>query len=208
MSSNWDDMLTELSAAQAAQTATDVVLAKALPAEVEDKEGDEKIASAAAEGDAKDKEPDADKDDDTFGKSFGVTLEDGTKVDAYDGTAMMKSLFAEVEKTKAVIVAAFDLVKSLQSTVSTQTDMIKSLQADVQRLGSQGRGRTAVLSMHEKPAAVAAVEQPIGITGPELMTKCFAAQKLGKITGSDISRVEAYLNRGIAPPAEILARIA
>jgi len=210
MSGNWDDMLKELSTAQAAQAETDVVLAKALPAEADDKEGDEKIAdSAATDGDSG-KEADGDKDDgeEAFGKSFGVTLEDGTKVDAYDGTAMMKSLFAEGEKTKAVIGAAFDLVKSLQSTVAKQTDMIKSLQVDVQRLGKTGAGRKAVLNINDKPAGTGTAEPKPGISSGELMTKCFAAQKAGRITSADISRVEAYLNRGLAPPDEVLARIA
>ena len=99
--SKFDELLGELE-----------TLAKAQPAE----EGDEKIVAAAAEGGGQGSgEPDGDEgagdgmgdgDGDEgkppMAKSFRVKLEDGTEVDAQDGTELVKALQDRIEATDRV----------------------------------------------------------------------------------------------------------
>jgi hypothetical protein len=184
---------------------------------------DADIAAAAAEGaDAGDHaepdaddfggEPDGDADDELMGKSFRFTLEDGQEVEAVDGTELVKSLMArfdafgstvaqkEEAMTKA-LGAAVDLIKS-------QGEAIASLQTEVKRLASEGRGRKAVVSVAEKPAAGTMMKsEPAGISGEEFMAKALSAQKVGRITALEVSKAEGYLLKGLAVPADIVNRV-
>lgn len=184
---------------------------------------DADIAAAAAEGaDAGDHaepdaddfggKPDGDADDELMGKSFRFTLEDGQEVEAVDGTELVKSLMArfdafgstvaqkEEAMTKA-LGAAVDLIKS-------QGEAIASLQTEVKRLASEGRGRKAVVSVAEKPAAGTMMKsEPAGISGEEFMAKALSAQKVGRITALEVSKAEGYLLKGLAVPADIVNRV-
>lgn len=184
---------------------------------------DADIAAAAAEGaeagdhaepDADDfgGEPDGDADDEPLGKSFRFTLEDGQEVEAVDGTELVKSLMArfdafgstvaqkEEAMTKA-LGAAVDLIKS-------QGEAIATLQTEVKRLASEGRGRKAVVSVAEKPAAGTMMKsEPAGISGEEFMAKALSAQKVGRITALEVSKAEGYLLKGLAVPADIVNRV-
>lgn len=184
---------------------------------------DADVAAAAADGadagehtepDADDfgGEPDGDADDEPLGKSFRFTLEDGQEVEAVDGTELVKSLMArfdafgstvaqkEEAMTKA-LGAAVDLIKS-------QGEAIATLQTEVKRLASEGRGRKAVVSVAEKPAAGTMMKsEPAGISGEEFMAKALSAQKVGRITALEVSKAEGYLLKGLAVPADIVNRV-
>lgn len=190
---------------------------------VSDAADDADIAAAAADGaeagehtepDADDfgGEPDGDVDDEPLGKSFRFTLEDGQEVEAVDGTELVKSLMArfdafgstvaqkEEAMTKA-LGAAVDLIKS-------QGEAIATLQTEVKRLASEGRGRKAVVSVAEKPAAGTMMKsEPAGISGEEFMAKALSAQKVGRITALEVSKAEGYLLKGLAVPADIVNRV-
>ena len=207
--------------------------------------GEEAAAKAEAAADdkaappaksAKDEEPDGDEDeggddpddyDDEddgkpFGKSFGVTLDDGTEVEAYDATEILKSfdarigsqvteldlLKAEVAALKARDIPSADAIKAeVEKVLVAQNDLIKSMQAQIAALGAEGRGRKSLLNVHEKPAASGTEARPETPSGEALMTKALIAQKQGRITGQDVARLDAYLGRGLQAPPEILARL-
>ena len=203
------------------------VLAKAMPAV-----GDAKVEAAAKEGGmepnaggeeplAKGTEPEEEEDDeggdDMMGKSFQVTMPDGTVAEVFDGSQMMKALTTEVETLKGsnadltakLEAATGELSKSLQAHTGL-LGMVKSLQGDVARLGAAGRGRSAQLTVLDKPAATA----PVPATDPAadgnaLMAKAMDAftRKIGGITSTDIASAEARLNRGLPFPADLAARL-
>ncbi|MBI1207441.1 MAG: hypothetical protein GC191_09170 [Azospirillum sp.] len=201
MSDHYQEMLAELAAAKSANTETTADLAKSIPVPDEGESDDDE--SSEDEEDEKDEED----GDGTFGKAFGVTLADGSTVQAYDGTQMMKALHAEAKRSGDALRATVDLVKSLQTTINTQASMIKSLQGDVARLGTGGRGRRTTLTIHDKPGATGADQEPKA-SREAIMAKSLNAQRSGRITGSDVARIESYFNRGIAIPPDLLERIA
>lgn len=208
--------------------------------------GEEAAAKAEASADdkaappaksAKDEEPDGDEDDGSddpdnydeteddgkpFGKSFGVTLADGTEVEAYDATEILKSfdarigsqvteldlLKAEIAALKARDIPSADAIKAeVEKVLVAQNDLIKSMQAQIAALGAEGRGRKSLLNVHEKPAASGTEARPETPSSEALMTKALIAQKQGRITGQDVARLDAYLGRGLQAPPEILARL-
>src|SRR5690606_26423021 len=103
-----------------------------------------------------------------------------------DGTLLVKSLMARVEKNE----------ETLSKALGTAITMIKSLQSKVDQLSSQGRGRKAVVSVVEKQSTMAKSQSNDGMSPSEFLAKALAAQVSGKITGNDVARAEAYLNKG------------
>lgn len=200
-------------------------LAKSLPAEgAEGAEGDAaNVAAAAAEagaegageggeggeGEAKDGEG-----GDELAKSFKVKLEDGTEIDAFDGSALLKSLTDRVEASEATIAGA---LQGVVKVVTSQTALIKSLQGEIARLGGEGKGRKAVITLHDKPGASDLAKslggeggqggESEGLSGEDFMLKALDAQKVGKLTGLQVSIAENHINMGQQPPVEIVRAV-
>jgi hypothetical protein len=203
---------------------------KALPADGKD---DDEIRAAAGEGGDADGDENDDENDEgdegegaaakgqdkagkdtapPFGKSMTLVNEAGENVEAYDGTELVKSLMVDVAGLQEKFGASESVMaKALEGTlglVKTQGELIKSLSAQVSKLSSSGRGRQAVLTVSEKPAAGALAKSvPAGMSGQEVLAKALTAQRAGKITGLEVSRLENAINAGMAPQAEILSRI-
>lgn len=199
-------------------------LAKAMPAAGEDDKNIQAAAGAAAgEGDGKDGDGTGGEgdgkggnqdEDETFGKSFQVTLEDGTTVDAFDGTAMMKALNEKVVRLEAsnqalaadrdaalqVVTQSIGLIKSLQGTVAT-------LQADVNRLANAGTGRRAVVNVLDKPGTGQLLGKSDGLSAGDLKAKALEAQRAGRIGATEVARVDAYLGKSLQLPADLLHAI-
>lgn len=169
---------------------------------------DAAIAAAAADADKDKDDDDKDAEGKPMAKSFQITLEDGTVVEAVDGADMIKSLMDRVEKNEGETAA---VLEAAVSTIKTQGDLIKSLLGRFDDLAGQSRPRKAVLSVVEKPAAVAddlAKSQGQGstITSEQLMAKAMDARAQGRISGNDIAVAEQMINVGKAPsPAFIQA---
>lgn len=181
-------------------------------------DGDEGDMDAGDEGDEEDEPP-------VLGKSFGVTLEDGTEVEAYDATLILKSfderlggfarelseidlLKAEVAELKGREIPTADAIKAeVEKVLAAQNTMLKSLQEQVAALSAQGQGRKSTLNVHEKPGPAGTEARPETPSGEALMTKALIAQKQGRLTGHDVARLNAYLGRGLQAPPEILAHL-
>lgn len=140
-----------------------------------------------------------------MGKSFDLTLDDGTKVEAFDATELLKALGARQDGVETALTKALTITVD---TIKTQGDMIKSLQADVTRLANAGRGRKTAVTLVDKvdPASLAKSE-PTGMSPGEFMAKALTLQEQGKLSGLDVARAESYLNRGIEIPADIRAKV-
>lgn len=212
---SFEKLLEELDAIQ--------TLAKSDPVDADDGD-DAGIAEAAAEGEDGDEghaEPDGDEGiegegdgdgDEGMAKSFSLKLEDGTEVDAIDGTELVKSLIDRFDAQEDTLAKALggivELIKSNAETVRSQAALIKSLQGDVKRLGGEGRGRKTVVSVAEKPVAeTLAKSEPEGMNANEFMAKALSAQQAGKITGLDVSVAETSLNKGLPVPTNIVRRV-
>lgn len=143
--------------------------------------------------DDEDDEPDGDEDGygEGEGDGDGDEGEDDQEMKAYDGATIIKQFHRRL----------MALERDLLATLQAQTGLIKSLHADVGALQSQSRGRKTVLNIHEKPALVS--------TGPKrpspqnVLAKAMTAQRAGKLTGTDVARIESYLSRGLDVPAEL-----
>lgn len=191
-------------------------MTKALPAD--DGKDEEKIQAAAAEGgldgDADDKGGAGDGDADDQGadgkpmaKSFKLTLEDGTEIEAQDGAEMVKSLQARIDQNEEQMAKALGSAVEL---IKGQAAMLKSLTEKVQKLSGEGRGRKTVVSVVEKPepgASTMAKSEPAGMNAEQFFAKALSAQKEGRITGTEIAVAEACLNRGEAIPPNIIQRV-
>lgn len=143
--------------------------------------------------------------DEPMGKSFDLTLDDGTKVEAFDATELLKALGARQDGVETALTKALEITVG---TIKTQGDMIKSLQADVTRLAASGRGRKTAVTINDKvdPASLAKSE-PTGMSPGEFMAKALTLQEAGKLTGLEVSRAESYLNRGLEIPADIRSKV-
>ncbi len=188
--------------------------------QVDDGDQDEKIHAAAGEddNDAGDADAGADEGQDgeeTLGKSFKFTLEDGTEIEAQDGTELVKSLFTRVEESEGAIQqalgATFDLVKSQGAVIKSQGEMIKNLQAQIGKVSTAGRGRKAILSVNERqdPTALrkSQADEPKGLKAEEFMAKALDLQASGKLTGLDVARIEASLNEGVPVADDLVRRV-
>ena len=203
-------------------------MAKAMPGD--DAADDDKIAAAAAnanpdaDGDGDNDvtgehiEPDGDEGvgaeggdgdgDETMGKSFALKLEDGTELEAIDGTELVKSLMARVESNEGTVMKALGTAVDL---LGKQGNMIKSLQDEVKKLAGEGRGRKTVVSVSEKPVAGATMAKSQGaadgLSANEFMAKALAAQASGRLTGLDVARAESALNKGLPVPQDVVNRV-
>lgn len=202
MSGQFDNLLKELDVLTAGSEA----LAKALPTDSED---DKKIQAAAEDGDGKgdgdadDKggAADGDADDKPMAKSFKVKLEDGTEVEAEDGTVLVKALGERLDATEGMLAKALGgavaLIKSQSAVIEKQGDLLKSLTEKVNKLSSEGRGRktTVVLTEKQTDTSLAKSHQD-GITPQEFLLKANSAFDAKKLTGLELTTIDVSLRSG------------
>lgn len=204
-------------------------LQKSLPAE--GSEDDDKIAAAAAasgdtpngegegaaaaEGEGEGEGVSPDEGEEPMGKSFSITLDDGTVIDAQDGTALVKALSEQVGALQGRIDAQVSegetMAKALEtacSVIEKQDAMFKSLSAKVDALSKQGRGRASVVNVAEKPAAAVAPRAEVqGVKPDDFMAKAMDKFNSGAITGRDVAIAENALAVGKPVPAELVSKV-
>ena len=188
-------------------------MAKALD-QTNDKDGDEddvSIQAAADEGsdDGEDGGEDGgeSRGDESMAKSFSFTLEDGTQVDAVDGTELVKSLTDKFEADKGSMLKALGLTVDM---LKSQAAQIETLNTRITRLSGEGRGRKSAVSVAEKIVPAAGDMQKAqsqALSSNEFFVKAYAAQKAGRMTAAEISLAETHLNQGTPVPAHIISRV-
>lgn len=210
-------------------------LLKAFPAEepkdaanTEGVEGDDKrIAAAAKEagadknvtGDGTDGDGKTKPEDEDLMKAFEITLADGTKMEALDGAALIKALNTRLESAVGVIRDQYSLIETLQkrlvsqgaalrSELSENRVMLKALQTQVAAIGKEGTGRRSTLSVLEPVALSGAQHQQDDKPKPvDILNKALSLQSKGTFNAIDVSRVQAYVNRGLAVPDDLMRHI-
>lgn len=184
-------------------------LSKALPAVDDEGHDDDAAAEAAADEDeAELSAAGAEDGEEPFGKSFTVTLEDGTEAEAFDGTAMLKALHDENvalrsqgEDMAKALTGLGGLVKGLHAALSEQAEMLKSLRGEVRKLGAQGNGRRTTLSLHEKPSPVEPKRE--GLSVGEVFAKAESLIGAGKLNALQAGKLTASLNSGRGIPTDL-----
>lgn len=173
-----------------------------------DDDEDKRIRASADEDEDEDPDLDEDEDDgeddngEPMGKSYRVTLDDGSEVDAIDGSALIKSLTERMDSTEGSLLKALNLMadqsRQQQAVLLEQGKLIKSLHREVKRLGNEGRGRKSTVTVHDKqPTGQMAKSEPQGLNGRQFLLKAEGAMTKGAINGLDLSLCEAWVNRGM-----------
>ena len=209
--SKFAELLAQLNTEQEAQDN----LAKALPQQ--DSQDDKKIQDAAGEGVDDDEEEDIiDEteavDEEPMAKS--MTLADGEEV--IDATDLLKSLQNDITEHGDVLAKALPqvlhLMQGQSKMIQQQGDLIKSMQTRIDDLAGQGRGRRAVVSVMEKPAAGAFEQmtksQGDGLTPQEFMLKANSAFDKGAITGVQLTTLDVCLREGKQIDPALIQKIA
>lgn len=193
----------------------------------DDTGGDAGAGAAGDDGDGDGDDNDDDGEEKPLAKSFMLALEDGTQLEAFDGTELVKSLTLRVETAESALKhnedqvlkslnAAVDLIsgQSLQlkeqgALVKEQGVLIKSLQGKVSELAKSGRGRTSTLTVVEKPQleSTLAKSHTAEMGRDELLAKSMSAMQSGRITGLEASGIETRLNMGMPIDPELISRI-
>lgn len=212
MSKNFQELLAELSAVSEQQE----TMAKSVTAAPEQDETDETVAAAAAEagaapaadGELEDEPEGQAPADEVLGKSFEVTGENGEKHEAFDATALIKSLIdrqGTAEETLAKALTGFTGV------IQKQGEMIKSLHEQVRAISSQGRGRKTVLTVAEKPDVGATMaksqDAESGMTPSEFFAKANTAFDEGRISGKDLNVISVCLRSNHPVDADLIQRV-
>jgi hypothetical protein len=204
-----------------AGSAENETMVKAIPAA-----DDKKIAAAAKDGESAseakgkagpDEDDDEDDDEDegepSMTKAFTVKATEGAEVDVINGSQMLKSLGDRVAVIEGFGLEAFAEVKTAMGgaleLIKAQGGMIKSLTERLTELAGAGRGRKAVVTIVEKPAptATTAKAEEQGVTPEVFFAKALSLQREGKVSGEDIARAEAALNRGLSIPESIRLKV-
>lgn len=152
-------------------------------------------------------------DDGVMGKSFAVTLADGSVQEAFDGTAMLKAMGTQVtrlaadrDSARADLNKALSTSSALLGLVKQQGEMMKAMHARVEAIANTGRGRQATVNLADKPGLI--VGSAPAASGNDIMAKAMTAFRAGTLDGGDVSRAEAHLGRGLPVPSDILERLA
>lgn len=158
-------------------------------------------------------------------KAFEVTLPDGTKAQAFDGTDALKALHAEHDALRTEVtegndqlLKAFDIVVGAlgqhQNTIADQSaklaeqdTVIKALNSRLDAFGATGVGRRTVLTVAEKltPGVTTGAGSPgQQMSAGQVLMKAQNMAKKGTMSFPDAARVEAYQLRGLLAPDDIL----
>lgn len=182
-------------------------------ADVDGKEDDKKIQAAAEDG----KKLGGDDDGKPMGKALTITMADGSSVEGVDATEMLKALeltVAEqgerIEDLQKAFSAAVEVIKTTHQQQAEATAMLKSFGTKLGEVRGGGEGRRTMVSIVEKltPASnqpggkIAKANEP---TMGSVMMKAQHLRAEGKIGWDQIGRIEAYQNRGMLAPPELIA---
>lgn len=164
-------------------------------------------------------------------KALSVKNADGTEVEAFDATEILKALNMRseihgtmIDQVRAAFPSVVEILKAdrvaiaeMHKVMIGQSAMIKSLSAEVETLKNQGSGRRTMLALEDLGQLAKAGLLPGGqgggggggtgkATPAQVMAKAAAWAKDGKIHPFIPARIEAYqLNGDIAPPDVITA---
>ncbi len=152
-----------------------------------------------------------DGDEEPLGKSFAFTLEDGTTVEAVDGTTLVKSLQAKQAEHAGVLAKALETLATISDrqnkAISEHGKLLKSLQAAVDQFARLGRGRKSTASLTVADTLAKSDQTGQAVSQELILAKCLSAQSAGALTGQDVCRARTAVNIGMPIPDDILSRL-
>ena len=125
----------------------------------------------------------------------------GETVEAVDGTELLKSLSDSVANTDARLEKSFGEAVSLMKSMHGE---IASRKKQVAKLSGEGRGRKAVVNVHEHAEPMAKSQS--GLTPNDLMAKAQAAFAEGRLSGRELNEIDASLRMREAPNPSLIAK--
>ena len=176
-------------------------------------DGGKKIAAAGYPEPDEPDEPDEDDEDDEDGfepmsKTFAFELDNGKTIEAIDATHLIKNLGRKLEKSETLLAKSIEERDALHGRVlallKSQAAELDGLRKQVAKLSSEGRGRKAVVNVHE---AVDPAPMTKSVSPTELLTKSHAAAEAGRITWKECAEIDASIRLGQIPNQAILAKL-
>jgi hypothetical protein len=189
---------------------------------------DKKIVAAAADGDktsAKENptEGEGSGDDkgkgEPFGKALQVTLADGSQVEAWDGSEMLKAMQTEsgemreqMDDMRKAFEIAVGVIRDLRTEASAQDTLLKSLQLKIASVGASPTGRKSMIAIAEKLSPGSGTGAGSGARAATEPTAASVMMKAQQMCRADalgweaLPRIEAFQGRGQLAPPDLLAR--
>jgi hypothetical protein len=224
----------ELQKAIAAQE----TLVKSLSAAQVDAKGNAAVTAGAGKTNAESEEEEDDGtgngdlgDGSPMVKSFKLVLEDGTEVEATDGSEMIKALAGELNAVKGAYSGHVEeMAKSFEAVVGlvgTLTEGLKQTREDVLSLakrgdelmqqnslltkslgaiGDKGRGMRSV-TLGARPDLGGTGAAGPKHTASEILAKAEGALTANQITATEAVRIQTAVNMGTLPEQAILDRL-
>ena len=195
------------------------------------------LAKAHAEPDGDEDEPEYPEDDDELDdddggepltKSFRANV-DGEDADIVDAEALIKSITAQVAREQAgefnllkksladvaellggivpLVKAQAEAINDKETRLAKAETMLAKALSDLEAIGNTGRGRKAVLNIHEHPGAATLQKAESGPTQEDVMAKAHAAFDKGVINGNQLNGLDAAYRMGQPRDAAVLRKI-
>lgn len=184
-------------------------------AEGAEEEGEEDGATGATAGteeeeeEEEEEESEEEESDDKLGKSFKLKDAKGKTIEAFDGMPLLKSL---IKANKVLLQESVGTKKLLKALVANSTATGKALaeqrkanaelKKSIDNVANAGRGRRSqvtVIGGDDKGKG--------GMKPDEFMAKSLDAQRAGKISGQEVSLINASVNRGLMPSESLIRKV-
>lgn len=134
-------------------------------------------------------------------KSLKLIGADGKPIEVQDGTEMLKALSDELDQSSEVLAKAMStavhMIAQQGTMIGALSKQVKEQGALLKSLSGEGRGRKAVLNLHEKTEALAkggmGGQQPDAMTAGDFMLKAEGAYNSKKISGAEFTEIDVAL---------------
>lgn len=138
-------------------------------------------------------------------KSFLVKDADGNDVEASDAGPLLEALQTQMASTEAGVAKVMGGVVTMMKSLVEQN---AKLAGEVAAMRADGRGRKAVVTVTGVDVTKENKGAEAGMEPKEFFAKALQLQSSGLLGPGDIARCEAYINRGMQPPADVVAKVA
>ena len=139
-------------------------------------------------------------------KALNVTLESGEQVTAFDGSELVGALMQRTEGMHTALSKALSVVEAVAKRNLELEGTVSELQKSLAAIGDSGTGRKSVVQMIGGDPSGADTSKK-GVTAAEFMTKSISAMRAGRITGGDVTRINALVNNGKEIPADLVDKV-
>ncbi|WP_293371592.1 hypothetical protein [Nevskia sp.] len=139
-------------------------------------------------------------------KALDVTLANGDKVQAFDGTELVNALLARTEGLHTAFAKSFGVLEGIAKRNGEMETQFGEMKKSLDAIGDAGRGRKSTVHMiGADPEGTEGGKK--GLTAGEFMGKSMTALTAGRITGAEATRIEACINRNAPVPPALIDKV-